>query len=85
MGWRSQRRACCWVFLTRALRSTRGSGCENALRLFMNQAPPVPFVIGGVLLALGPPKRTPKLLPGVLLYFPASVFSAWARLVAIQR
>ena len=32
-----------------------------------------------------PPKRTPKLLPGVLLYFPASVFSAWARLVAIQR
>lgn len=73
-----------WFYLTRTLWSTQGSGYENALRPFMNQAPPVPFVIGGVLLALGPPSGA-LLVPGVLLCFPASVLSTWARLVEIQR
>jgi hypothetical protein len=56
-----------WVFQTCALYSTRGSGYEYPLRILMNQLPALPFIIGGIAMALGSPRGIYWLVPGTLL------------------
>lgn len=51
----------------------------------MNLAPPLPFLIGGVLMAMGSPSGLYWIAPGVLLSFLAGVIGAWVLLVEIQR
>lgn len=74
-----------WVMQLRGLIYTRHSGYESALRILMNQLPPLPFVVAGVLIGLGRPQGIYWVLPGTLLCIFSSVFSAWILLVEIQR
>jgi hypothetical protein len=55
------------------------------VRFLMNQIPPLPFVIMGVLLVCGRPVGIYWIVPGVLLSFAAGIFGAWVLLVEIQR
>ena len=74
-----------WIIQCVGLRRTRQSGYEHALRFFFNQSPPIPFVIGGVLVCLGRPDGIYWMVPGTLLCILSSVYSAWVLLVEIQR
>ena len=74
-----------WAIQTMALMRTRKSGYESALRYFFNQAPALPFVVAGVLMALGSPSGIYWVVPGTLLCIVSGAFSAWILLVEIQR
>jgi hypothetical protein len=74
-----------WVIQTIALTRTRKSGYETFLRYFFNQVPPLPFVVGGILLCVGHPSALYWIVPGTLLCILSGVFSAWVLLVEIQR
>jgi GTP:adenosylcobinamide-phosphate guanylyltransferase len=74
-----------WAIQTMALMRTNRSGYETPVRYLLNQVPPVPFVVAGVLLALGHPAGIYWVVPGALLCIASSVFSAWILLVEIQR
>jgi len=74
-----------WAIQTTALRSIRNSGYETALRVLLNQLPPLPFVVGGALLALDHPSGIYWSVPGVLLSIISGVYCAWVLLVEIQR
>jgi hypothetical protein len=74
-----------WGIQTVALTRTRGSGYETFLRYFYNQVPPLPFVLGGTLLALGHSAGTYWVVPGTLLCILSGVYCAWVLLVEIQR
>ncbi len=63
----------------------RGSGARRVWRILANQAPPLPFIAGGVLLALGQESGAYWLLPGTLLCFLSGLFGAWVLLIEIQR
>ena len=52
---------------------------------FFNLAPPLPFFVGGILLALGDMSGLYWFVPGVLLSFLAGVVGAWVLLIEIQR
>jgi hypothetical protein len=55
------------------------------VRFAVNQLPPLPFVVSGVLLIAGRSTGVYWIVPGVLLSFAAGVFGAWVLLVEIQR
>ena len=74
-----------WGIQTVALTRTRESGYETFLRYFFNQVPPLPFVVGGILLALGYPSGIYWVVPGTLLCILSGVYCAWVLLVEIQR
>jgi hypothetical protein len=74
-----------WGIQTAALTRTRGSGYESFLRYFFNQVPPLPFVIGGIFLALGYSSGIYWVVPGTLLCILSGVYCAWVLLVEIQR
>jgi hypothetical protein len=74
-----------WALQLRALLYTRRSGYESVPRILMNQLPPLPFVVGGVLMATGHPDGIYWALPGTLLCIFSGIFSAWILLVEIQR
>jgi hypothetical protein len=74
-----------WAAQTLALRQTRKSGYERWLRVLLNQAPPLPFVVSGALLFVGWPSGVYWIVPGVLLSILAGVYCAWILLVEIQR
>jgi hypothetical protein len=74
-----------WVIQLIALLKTRGSGYETALRLVLNQVPPIPFVIAGVLVCIGTPTAMYWMVPGTLLCILSGVYCAWILLVEIQR
>jgi hypothetical protein len=74
-----------WLIQLLGLWRTRRSGYEHVLRYFFNQAPPIPFVIAGVLVCLGQPEGIYWMVPGTLLCILSSVYSAWILLVEIQR
>jgi hypothetical protein len=56
-----------------------------ATRFFVNQIPPLPFIVSGALLAAGDANGVYWIVPGVLLSFAAGIFGAWVLLVEIQR
>ena len=74
-----------WGVQTIALIRTRKSGYETSLRYFFNQVPPLPFIVGGVLLALGHSGGVYWAVPGTLLCILSGVYCAWVLLVEIQR
>ena len=74
-----------WLIQTLALFRTRKSGYESVVRYFFNQAPPLPFIVGGVLLALGHSSGLYWAVPGTVLCTLAGVYCAWVLLVEIQR
>jgi hypothetical protein len=74
-----------WAIQTVALTHTRESGYETFLRYFLNQVPPLPFVVGGILLALGYSSGTYWVVPGTFLCILSGVYCAWVLLVEIQR
>ena len=74
-----------WGIQTVALTRTRKSGYETFLRYLFNQVPPLPFVVGGILLALGYSSGTYWVVPGTLLCILSGVYCAWVLLVEIQR
>ena len=74
-----------WGIQTVALTRTRESGYETLLRYFFNQVPPLPFVVGGILLALGYSIGTYWVVPGTLLCILSGVYCAWVLLIEIQR
>ena len=63
----------------------RGKGARRLTRLVANQAPPLPFVIGGAMIAAGNGNGAYWLVPGTLLCFLAGLFGAWVLLIEIQR
>jgi hypothetical protein len=74
-----------WGIQTVALTRTRKSGYETFIRYLFNQVPPLPFVVGGILLALGYSSGTYWVVPGTLLCILSGVYCAWVLLVEIQR
>jgi hypothetical protein len=58
---------------------------KTTSRVLVNQLPHLPFVIAGVLLAVGHPSAIYWILPGTLLSFAAGIFGAWVLLIEIQR
>jgi hypothetical protein len=58
---------------------------KSTTRILTNQLPPLPFVIGGILLASGHPTAIYWTAPGTLLSFAAGIFGAWVLLIEIQR
>jgi hypothetical protein len=75
-----------WTFQTLALLRTRKNRHQwFMVRVLMNQIPPLPFVIAGVLLATGSALGIYWIVPGTLLSFTAGIFGAWVLLVEIQR
>jgi hypothetical protein len=58
---------------------------KSTARILTNQLPPLPFVIGGVLLAAGHSTAIYWTVPGTLLSFAAGIFGAWVLLIEIQR
>ncbi len=55
------------------------------LHAAMNLAPPLPFLVGGSLIASGHAEAIYWTVPGVLLSFAFGVIGAWVLLVEIQR
>ncbi|HEX4050222.1 MAG TPA: hypothetical protein VHY19_05025 [Steroidobacteraceae bacterium] len=74
-----------WSIQTVALTRTRRSGYETGVRYFFNQAPPLPYLVGGILIALGHGKGAYWIVPGTLLCIVSGVYYAWILLVEIQR
>jgi hypothetical protein len=74
-----------WAIQLLGLLNTRRSGYETALRLVLNQAPPIPFVIAGILMCIGTPTAMYWMVPGTLLCILSGVYCAWILLVEIQR
>jgi hypothetical protein len=74
-----------WMVQAAALLHTRGSGYETGLRYLFNQVPPLPFVTGGVLMALGHASGPYWLVAGTLLCVISGVYYAWILLIEIQR
>jgi hypothetical protein len=75
-----------WAFQTLALLRTRKNRHQwYTVRVLMNQIPPIPFVIAGVLLAGSRSSGMYWIVPGTLLSFVAGIFGAWVLLVEIQR
>jgi hypothetical protein len=74
-----------WIALTLTL--VRGGWPKQyaALRLLINQLPPILFVIAGVMLRAGHPAGLYWLVPATLLAILASVAAAWVLLVEILR
>jgi hypothetical protein len=54
------------------------------VRFAVNQLPPLPFVVSGVVLIAGRSTGVDGIVPGVLLSLAAGVFGAWVLLVEIQ-
>jgi len=66
--------------------SPRPSGRRRRLaRLVVNQSAPLPFVIGGALLAAGNAAGLYWVLAGTLLSFMAGMFDGWVLLIEIKR
>jgi hypothetical protein len=77
-----------WVIQTIALVKTRKGAhprSRTPQRMLINQLPPVPFVIAGILLLAGHPRGVYWVVPGTLLSFASGVFGAWVLLIEIQR
>jgi hypothetical protein len=77
-----------WAILTVALSRTHRMDREYGPlwgRMITNQLPPLPYIVAGVLLAVGRPRGMYWILPGILLSFAAGIFGAWVLLVEIQR
>jgi hypothetical protein len=77
-----------WIFLTVAFVLKRRVNLKYSrllTRALVNQLPPLPFVVGGALLACGRPEGLYWMVPGVILCFTAGVFGAWVLLIEIQR
>lgn len=55
------------------------------LHAAMNLAPPLPFIIGGALIASGHAEAMYWTVPGVLLSIASGIIGAWVLLVEIQR
>jgi hypothetical protein len=58
---------------------------KSTARILINQLPPLPFVIAGILLAAGHPTAIYGVVPGTLLSLAAGIFGAWVLLIEIQR
>ena len=54
-------------------------------RLMANQLPPLPFIVGGLMIALGVDNGLYWIVPGTLLCFASGLFGAWVLLIEIQR
>jgi hypothetical protein len=54
-------------------------------RVLMNQAPPLPFIVAGILLIAGSSQGMYWIVPGTLMSFAAGIFGAWVLLIEIQR
>ena len=77
-----------WIGLTIALLRTRKFRHPDdnvVLRLVMNQAPPLPFIVAGALMAYGNPTGIYWVVPGVILSLSADMILAWVLLIEIQR
>ena len=61
------------------------SSARQVLRIVTNQIPPLPFIIGGVVIAMGHASGLYWLLPGTLIAFLSGLFGAWILLIEIQR
>ncbi|HEX3820594.1 MAG TPA: hypothetical protein VHW45_09685 [Candidatus Sulfotelmatobacter sp.] len=72
------------VALTRARKFDRAY-VRLRIRLLVNQLPPLPFIVAGMLLVFGRPSGMYWIVPGTLLSFAAGIFGAWVLLVEIQR
>lgn len=72
------------VFLVITLRDPQQRR-SVAVRIPLNQAPPVTFLVGGVLLCAGQGGGLDWFLPATLLSFTAGIFGAWILLIEIQR
>jgi len=55
------------------------------VRFLVNQLPPLPFVISGILFISGRLAGLYWIVPGVLLSFASGLFGAWVLLIEIQR
>jgi hypothetical protein len=75
-----------WMVQTFLFIRARGNPYENIFFSFiLNQLPPLPFIVWGVLLALGHPGGVYWLVPGTIFCFIAGVLNAWVLLIEIQR
>jgi hypothetical protein len=77
-----------WAAHTRAMIRSRKFDRQYvgfATRFFVNQIPPLPFVIAGGVLIAGRSSGVFWIVPGILLSFAAGIFGAWVLLVEIQR
>jgi modulator of FtsH protease len=57
----------------------------RAIRIVLNQLPPLAFIAAGVVLVLGHPGGVYLVVPATLLAFLGGIFGAWVLLVEIQR
>jgi len=82
-----------WVVNVSALRADLkhspalrgGSPVRRAMRLLANQLPPLPFIVGGSMIAFGMYNGLYWIVPGTLLCFTSGLFGAWVLLIEIQR
>jgi hypothetical protein len=75
-----------WLLESFALVRTRKEVHQAFLvRILLNQLPPLPFIVAGVLLILGQPAGFHWIVPGTLFSFVSAIFSAWVLLVEILR
>jgi modulator of FtsH protease len=77
-----------WAIHTRSLIRSRKFDRQYVgfvSRFVVNQLPPLPFVVAGVLLIAGRSSGVVWIVPGILLSFAAGIFGAWVLLVEIQR
>jgi modulator of FtsH protease len=77
-----------WAIHTLALVRSRKFEREYvkfSTRFLVNQLPPLPYVVAGVLLIVHRDSGVYWIVPGILLSFAARIFGAWVLLVEIQR
>jgi modulator of FtsH protease len=77
-----------WVGQTIALSRTHREDRKYGKffgRVLMNQAPPLPFIVAGVLLVAGRSQGVYWIVPATLMSFASGIFGAWVLLVEIQR
>lgn len=77
-----------WIAQTRSLAATHNASKGYGgypIRVIMNQLPPLPFLLAGILLMLGHHDGIYWIVPGILLSFAAGVYDAWVLLVEIMR
>jgi hypothetical protein len=75
-----------WLLESWALLRTRKEVHQAFLvRVLLNQLPPLPFVVAGVLVLMGKTAGLNWIVPGTLFSFVSAIFSAWVLLVEILR
>ena len=64
---------------------TPGWNFRKLTRVAANQLPPLPFIVGGSIIAFGMNNGLYWIVPGTLLCFASGLFGAWVLLIEIQR